>query len=165
MLIVGIIALLLILIVMMVWFLAQGPPFVHTSDKRTKTIIKIAKDLRPNHIIDLGCGDGKLVISLALAGYRVDGIEIQPWLVWRARRNVKRLGLENSVKIYFGSFWKLDVSKYDAVVLFGAKHIMARLERKLKEELPAKSYIISNAFIFPSLKLATQEGKIRVYKV
>jgi cyclopropane fatty-acyl-phospholipid synthase-like methyltransferase len=163
MLIIGIIFLALIP-VLMVWFLAQGPPFVHTSDKRTKIIIRTTKQLKPKRIVDLGCGDGRLVFSLALEGFDVDGIEIQPWLVWRARRNVKKLGLGEKVNIHWGSFWKFDVSKYDMVVLFGAKHIMARLERKLKKELPPKSNVISNSFIFPNLKPVKEEAMIRIYR-
>jgi 2-polyprenyl-3-methyl-5-hydroxy-6-metoxy-1,4-benzoquinol methylase len=164
MIIVGIIFLALIA-ELMIWFMAQGPPFVHTSDKRTKIILKMAKQLRPKRIVDLGCGDGRLVISLALAGFDVDGVEIQPWLVWRARRNVKKLGLAKKTHIYWGSFWKIDTSNYDMVVLFGVKHIMARLERKLKNELPPQSHILSNYFTFPNLKLTHKDGDIRNYKV
>jgi predicted RNA methylase len=150
MLIIGIIFLALIP-VLMVWFLAQGPPFVHTSDKRTKIIIRTTKQLKPKRIVDLGCGDGRLVFSLALEGFDVDGIEIQPWLVWRARRNVKKLGLGEKVNIYWGSFWKFDVSKYDMVVLFGAKHIMARLERKLKKNYPPRAMLFQTALFFLTL--------------
>jgi 16S rRNA A1518/A1519 N6-dimethyltransferase RsmA/KsgA/DIM1 with predicted DNA glycosylase/AP lyase activity len=148
----------------MVWFLSQGAPFVRTSKTRTKLIKNAARQIKPKRIIDLGCGDGKLVIAMAMAGYKVDGIEIQPQLVWRARRNVKRYGLENKVKIYWGSFWKIDISKYSLVMLFGAQHIMPRLERKLFAELPPSSYIISNTFTFPNIELIRQDGEIRIYK-
>jgi 2-polyprenyl-3-methyl-5-hydroxy-6-metoxy-1,4-benzoquinol methylase len=81
-----IIVILALIPLVMVWFLRQGAPFVRTSGKRTKLIIQAAGKVSPKRIVDLGCGDGKLVIALANAGYKVDGIEIQPWLVWRARR-------------------------------------------------------------------------------
>jgi 16S rRNA A1518/A1519 N6-dimethyltransferase RsmA/KsgA/DIM1 with predicted DNA glycosylase/AP lyase activity len=149
----------------MIWFLSQGAPFVRTSEARTKLIKNAARQIKPKRIIDLGCGDGKLVIALAKAGYRVDGIEIQPQLVWRARCNVKKYGLENKVNIYWGSFWKFDVSKYSLVMLFGAQHIMPRLGRKLLAELPTSSYIISNTFTFPNIELVRQDGEIRIYRI
>jgi 2-polyprenyl-3-methyl-5-hydroxy-6-metoxy-1,4-benzoquinol methylase len=164
MVIVGVI-LLAMVPVLMVWFLRQGAPFVRTSEERTRTILREVKRINPKRIIDLGCGDGTLVIALAQAGYKVDGIEIQPLLVWRARRKVKKLKLEHRVKIHRGSFWKLDASKYDAVVLFGIQHIMPKLERKLRAEMKPRSHIISNSFTFPNLKLVKQKGKIRTYIV
>jgi 16S rRNA A1518/A1519 N6-dimethyltransferase RsmA/KsgA/DIM1 with predicted DNA glycosylase/AP lyase activity len=148
----------------MIWFLSQGAPFVRTSDKRTKSIIRATKNIKPKRIIDLGCGDAKLVIALAEAGYNVDGIEIQPLLVMRARRNVKKHRLEDKVNIYWGSFWKLDVSKYNMAVLFGAQHIMPRLGRKLQSELPPKSYIVSNTYTFPNIEVVRQDGEIRIYR-
>jgi predicted RNA methylase len=150
--------------IVMVWFLRQGAPFVRTSGIRTKLIIQAADQIKPKRIVDLGCGDGRLVIALAKAGYKVDGIEIQPLLFWRARRNVRKNGLNKQVKIYRGSFWKLGLSKYDFVVLFGAQHIMPRLERKLLEELPVKSHVVSNTFTFPNLKLVRRDGKIGIYR-
>lgn len=162
MLIAGV-ALLSLVPVLMVWFLLHGAPFVRTSDDRTKIIVKEAGRLKPERIVDLGCGDGKLVIALAKAGYKVDGIEIQPWLVRRAKRAVKKAGLEAKVNIYWGSFWNLDTSEYDLAVIFGVQHIMTRLEKKLKSEMPAKSYIISNSFIFPGLRVKRRNGKVRTY--
>jgi 2-polyprenyl-3-methyl-5-hydroxy-6-metoxy-1,4-benzoquinol methylase len=164
MLILGILLLALIPVAM-VWFLRQGAPFVRTSEVRTALIIKEVNKIKPKYIVDLGCGDGKLAIALAVAGYKVDGIEIQPWLVWRARRKVRRLNLEDKINIYWGSFWRLNTSKYDVVVLFGVQHIMPRLERKLLAELTPKSCIISNSFTFPQLKIASRKGKIRTYRI
>jgi SAM-dependent methyltransferase len=163
--VVVIVALLALVLIMMVGFLLQGAPFVRTSDSRTELIIKSVRQIKPRHIVDLGCGDGKLAINLAKAGYKVDGVEIQPWLVWRARRNIKKQGLEKKVNVYWANFWKFDVSGYDLVILFSMQHIMPRLERKLVAELAPKSHIISNTFIFTKLKPGRSSGKIHTYKV
>jgi predicted RNA methylase len=160
-----IIILLALVPMVMVWFLRQGAPFVRTSDSRAKIILHAAQQVKPKRIVDLGCGDGKLVIALAQAGYSADGIEIQPWLVYRARRNVKKQGLENKVNIYWGSFWKFDLSKYNLVVLFGVQHIMPRLEHKLLNELTRGSYVVSNTFTFAHLKQVRHEGKVRLYRI
>jgi 2-polyprenyl-3-methyl-5-hydroxy-6-metoxy-1,4-benzoquinol methylase len=98
MVIVGVI-LLAMVPVLMVWFLRQGAPFVRTSEERTRTILREVKRINPKRIIDLGCGDGTLVIALAQAGYKVDGIEIQPLLVWRARRKVIKIWFKKMLKV------------------------------------------------------------------
>jgi ribosomal protein L11 methylase PrmA len=151
--------------IVMIWFLVHGAPFVRTSGQRTKLIIQTTNQINPKHVIDLGCGDGRLVISLAKAGYKADGVEIQPWLVWRARRNVAKQGLQDKVHIYWGSLWKFDVSKYNLAVLFGTPHIMPQLESKLSAELAPKSYVVSNTYTFPNIRLVHQDGKILTYQI
>jgi 16S rRNA A1518/A1519 N6-dimethyltransferase RsmA/KsgA/DIM1 with predicted DNA glycosylase/AP lyase activity len=163
--VIAFVALLALFPVVMIWFLRHGAPFVRTSEDRTRIIIKEANRIKPKRIVDLGCGDGKLVIALAQAGYSVDGIEIQPWLAQRARREVRKLGLEDKINIYQGNFWNFDVSNYDVVVLFGIKHIMPRLERKFLVELNPRSFIISNFFVFPNLKAVRTNGEVRIFKV
>jgi hypothetical protein len=52
-------------------FLIQGPPFVPSTDEVTKSIVKEIEKYHPKKILDMGSGDGKLVIALAEAGYTV----------------------------------------------------------------------------------------------
>jgi 2-polyprenyl-3-methyl-5-hydroxy-6-metoxy-1,4-benzoquinol methylase len=161
----AIIVLLTLVPIIMAMFLWQGAPFVRTSKTRTTILIQAAEKFKPKHTIDLGCGDGSLVIALARAGYKVDGIEIQPWLVWRAKRNIRKHHLEKSVNIYWGSFWRYNLSKYDLVVVFGMQHIMPRLESKLLAELDEKTHVVSNTFVFPNLSVVSKNGKITSYKI
>jgi hypothetical protein len=57
-----------IILAVNIYFLVQGPPFVSSSDEKTDAIIRTVRDLGIQHIIDLGCGDGKLVIALGSQG-------------------------------------------------------------------------------------------------
>ncbi len=146
-------------------YMIQGPPFVPTRDEVVKQIIEELKKLRPMKILDMGSGDGTLLIALAKAGYEVDGIELNPLLVRRSRRLIKKAGVNDKVKVRWGNFWNYDTSSYDVIVLYVIKHIMPHLEKKLLRELHKGSYIISNYFIFPNLKPIYEEGRMKVYKV
>lgn len=146
-------------------FLAQGPPFVASDDDSARQILRLVAGLKPKYILDMGSGDGKLVILLASHGYKVDGIELNPLLVLRSRRAIRRAGLTRLASVKWGNFWRHDVAGYDLVVLYAVKHIMPKLEQKLSTELPPGARIVSNYFEFPHLKPVKSLSRARLYKV
>lgn len=156
-LIVGIVAALL--------FGMQGPPYVPTDDETAAQMLALIKSYRPGRILDMGSGDGKLVILLAEKGYQVDGIELNPLLVLRSRRAIKKAGLQDRATIRWGNFWKHNVSGYDVVVLYVIKHIMPRLEQKLYAELPTGAHVISNFFVLPNSQPVKHLKRVYAYKV
>jgi SAM-dependent methyltransferase len=146
-------------------FFTGAPYAVSTPEK-----INIMADMidagigrRPKKIIDLGSGDGRVAIALAERGYDALGIEINPLLVWQAKRSAKKAALANVVFIR-GDYWKMDFGDYDAVALFGVFYIMERLERKLMEELKPGALVASNHFAFPNWKPVRSENGIYLYK-
>lgn len=76
-------------------YLLQGPPFVPSDDKTTKQLTDLVKKFKAKHVIDLGSGDGKLVISLAKNGIRTDGIELNPSLVKSSIKKIKNADFPN----------------------------------------------------------------------
>lgn len=140
----------------MVWLFWQGPPYLASRDGTIVEMVKLARVKRGMRVAELGSGDGRLAIALAEAGAQVDGFEFNPYLVWRARQNVRAAeqanpDLQGRVRIHLRNFWKVDFGGYDAVTTFGVPHIMKRLGRKLARELPAGSRVVSNAFPIPGL--------------
>ncbi len=73
-----------------IMFHIQGAPYVPSTDEDIDLMVKALPKKKANHIIDIGSGNGKVVIYLASKGYQVDGIEMNPGLVWRSRRAIKR---------------------------------------------------------------------------
>jgi hypothetical protein len=158
------VAAVIIFIIVMV-FLIQGPPYVPSDDDSAAQMLKLVKAYKPKRILDMGSGDGKLVVLLARQGCRVDGVELKPWLVWRSRRAIRRAGVGELASVRWGNFWRYDVSGYDLVVLYAIAHAMPRLERKLRAELPVDAVVVSNYFVFPNLKPVKSTARARVYKI
>jgi predicted RNA methylase len=68
---------------------APDVPFVPTDEKIVTKMLEMAKVTKTDHLIDLGSGDGRIVITAAkLYGARGLGVEIDPALVQKARENV-----------------------------------------------------------------------------
>lgn len=142
-----------------------GAPFEASKKKSIKEIIKLSKVKPGEKVIELGSGDGRIVIELAKKQAIVEGFEINPFLVLLSRRKIKKAGLESKAKIYWKSFWRANLSKYDIIILFQFKTIMKRLEKKIKKEAKKNVKIISNTWKFPSLKLKKQIGDVRLYEI
>jgi hypothetical protein len=161
----------IVLIVFIITFgipMFTGAPFAVSSRGKIKKMIELIKsettgrkDLKA---VDIGSGDGRIVVALAKEGLVASGIELNPSLVWYSRFKLKMVGLDKAAAIKCANFWQEDFSQYDAVVLFGVFYIMARLEKKLRQELKPGSLVFCNHFAFPTWQPVRQEGDIYVYK-
>jgi cyclopropane fatty-acyl-phospholipid synthase-like methyltransferase len=140
-----------------------GAIYVPTSEKRVEQMIGLL-DLNSAHkAADLGAGDGRLVIAFAKLGIESHGYEINPFLVLLGRKNIKKAGLENKAFMHFKNLWQEDLKGFDVITLYGMRHMMARLEKKLDKELKPGSMIVSNYFTFPKWKPSSQEDNLYLY--
>jgi ribosomal protein L11 methylase PrmA len=126
-------------------------PFVPSSDTRLKAMLELAEIKAGERAIDLGSGDGKLVIALARQGAIVDGYELDEGRVNLSKENITKERLTNPPQIYNETFWNADLSQYDLIVLYGITSIMERLEKKLTLEAKPGTKVVSNLFKFPKL--------------
>lgn len=151
--------------VVVLWFFLRGAPFIPTKREGVERVMRLA-GVRPGcKALDIGSGDGRLVIALARAGAEAHGCEINPLLVWWSRRNIKRAGLEGRAFIHGADLWGFDCSPFDVVTLFGVTHIMRRLGAKLVRELKPGSRIVSVAFRFPGWEAVGHDGLVFAYDI
>ena len=126
-------------------------------------MIEMAGNNTNQKIVDIGSGDGKIVIAFAKKGFRVTGIEINPLLAFFSKFKVFKLGLSNKVKIQNKSFWDTDFSNFDVITVFGISFIMKDLEKKLLKELKPGTKVISNKFTFPNWKHTKEKNGVYLY--
>lgn len=133
------------------WAMLCGVPFVPTSMKQVRRMLKAAK-LKPGMVIyDLGSGDGRLVHTAAREyGATAIGYEISP-LVWIWSLFLSIFWVSNA-KLRFGNFWKKDVRDADVIVCYLLPKVMHRMEKELLPQLKPGTLIISNAFSMKELK-------------
>jgi len=139
-------------------------PWVTTQPETVKRMIDLANVKAGVRAADIGSGDGRLVIALALAGAEAHGYEINPFLVLLSRMNISQAGLRGKAIIHRKSFWDEDLSKFDIVTVYGIPKIMGRLEEKLKRELKTDARIISNIYTFPTWSPSKKEDNVYLYE-
>lgn len=153
------------IILLVVYRFFLGAPYVPSGHARIERVINLAHITSKDTAAELGSGDGRLVIALAQTGAAVHGFEISPYLVWKSRRNIQKAHLTEHATIYRKSFWNVDLSSYNVVVIYGIQYIMPRLEKKLLRELKPGSKIISVYFTFPMLQPTMSLKDVHLYSI
>ena len=138
-------------------------PFVPTSWERLQTMIELSHVNYGSKSVDLGSGDGRVVIAMARLGANAEGYEIDKGRAALGQKNIKKKGLENKAIIYNKSFWHIDLGSYDIITLYGITSIMERLEEKIYKEVKPGTKITSNFFPFPTLIPLIKKQSIYLY--
>ncbi|EHB05072.1 Protein FAM173B [Heterocephalus glaber] len=121
-------------------------PFVPATAKQIENVMKMLRHRRGS-LVDIGSGDGRVVIAAAEEGFTAVGYELNPWLVWYSRYRAWRAG--SSATFYISDLWKVTFSQYSNVVVFGVPQMMPQLEKKLEQELEEDARVIACRFPFP----------------
>eukprot|EP01116_Phalansterium_solitarium_P013737 TRINITY_DN3113_c0_g1_i5.p1 TRINITY_DN3113_c0_g1~~TRINITY_DN3113_c0_g1_i5.p1 ORF type:complete len:333 (-),score=61.47 TRINITY_DN3113_c0_g1_i5:195-1193(-) len=115
--------------------------------------------------VDLGSGDGRVVIEAAKQGYNAIGYELNPWLVWYSRRQAAAAGLQHRAQFTTGDFWKANLSQADVVMVYALAQVMPQLKAKLDTELRPGTLVVSNTFEFPDWRPVERERNVMLYQV
>ncbi len=140
----------------------SGAPWLPTRQRHIAQMLKDA-GLKPGEVfIELGSGDGRVLVEAAKDGAKVTGYEINPalYLYSLARILVSR----SSAKVRLANFWQKDLFGADVVMTFLVPRTMPRLAKKLEEELKPGARLISYSFNLPGKKPALQKKAWQVYK-
>ena len=135
---------------------AEAPDigYLPTPQAAVDKLLELAQ-VRPGQLVyDLGCGDGRIVITAARR-YRARGIgvDIDPAMVRRSRANVRRRGVARLVTIRQADIFDIDFSDADVVTLYLLPELNARLLPQLKKLKPG-ARIVSYEFDMPGARPA-----------
>ena len=124
----------------------KGAPFVGTDKNLVLEILKGANLKKGQIFLELGSGDGRLVLS-AVKNYGVNGVgvDLHLPLITFSRIKSKMLGLKN-IQFRLEDFFKTDISKADVIFLFLMPKTLVSLKEKLKKESKKGVLIISHGF-------------------
>ena len=127
----------------------RGPDviFVPTPNEIVETMLRMAAVTRKDTVYDLGCGDGRIVITAAQRyGARGVGIDIDPERVSEATENVQKAGVADRVKIIRGDLFEADISAATVVTLYLLTDLNLKLRPKLLRDLKPGTRVVSHAF-------------------
>lgn len=124
-----------------------APPFVTTPETVVDSMLELAQTGRDDVVIDLGSGDGRIVIAAArIYGARAIGVELDPKLVDTARESAQAAGVGSLTSFLNGDVLKADLSKATVVTAYLLPWLMDRLQPKFLAELAPGTRIVSHAF-------------------
>jgi uncharacterized protein (TIGR03000 family) len=123
--------------------------FVPTPQEFVDAMCKMAKVTKDDVVYDLGCGDGRMVITAVkkFGAKRGVGVDIDPDLVKQCKEAAKKAGVADRVEFRVGDVLKVeDLSDATVVLLYMGDDINARLKPILKKTLKPGSRVVSHRF-------------------
>ncbi len=122
-------------------------PYVPSPQSVVADMLKIANVGADDFVIDLGSGDGRIVLTAAkVYGARGFGVEIKDDLVRSSNEAAKREGLAERVKFFRQDLFKTDISQATVLTMYLLPHTVNMLSDKLQAELRPGTRILSHDY-------------------
>ncbi|MBL0421961.1 class I SAM-dependent methyltransferase [Ramlibacter sp. AW1] len=126
---------------------ALDVPYVPTPQPVVDKMLEMAKVGSSDVVYDLGCGDGRIVITAAkVHGARGVGVDLNPVRIQEAQANAKSAGVTDKVQLRVANIFETDVSPASVVTLYLLPTINRKLRPQLWRQLRVGTRVVSHAF-------------------
>jgi len=123
-------------------------PFVPTPRPIVRRMLEVAGTRPGERLIDLGAGDGRIVIAAAKEfGARALGVELHPDRFSLIRNSA--LSLKPNLEAIRQNFFQTDLSNADIVTMYLLPSVNEALRKKLERELHSGARVVSHDFSIP----------------
>lgn len=140
--------------------LLVGAPYLPTLSAQVSVALKLAHLKPGDTMLELGCGDGKVLIAAAKQGIHSVGYELNP--VVAAIAWVRTIRYRKYVTVIWGDFWKKPWPEADVIFVFLLPKYMNKLHKKCIQYNHKPVKLVSFAFTIPGqLPAAKQDGVFR----
>jgi SAM-dependent methyltransferase len=120
-------------------------PYEPTTHPIVEEMLDMAAVTSNDVVYDLGCGDGRIVITAAKKrGAKGVGVDLDPARIKESRQNAKSEGVTDKVVFYEQNLFETDLSPATVVMLYLWPDVNLRLRPKLISELRPGTRIVSN---------------------
>ncbi|XP_025919632.1 protein N-lysine methyltransferase FAM173A [Apteryx rowi] len=134
-------------------------PYVPSSAQQVANVMVLLEG-RSGKTVDLGSGDGRLVIEAYKHGLRpAVGYELNPWLLRLSNYRAWKAGYNGKVSFLKQDLWKVNLSDCYNVTVFLAPSVKPPLAAKFLAELPDEARVVAGRFPFPSWTPTSTVGK------
>lgn len=140
--------------------LTQSPPLVPTPMPTVKRMLDLAHAQKGDKVVDLGCGDGRIVRAAAERGAVAVGYDLSiPTLLlaWLRIRSVPGASLR------YGDIFRQNYSDADVICCYLLQSVMQKFEEKIWPTLQPGCRVVSHAFRMKSVTPAAEENGVVLY--
>ncbi len=144
--------LMLICSVFLLFTVFTGAPYVPTSPAIVQTMCELG-ELKPGQkVMDLGCGDGTILIKAAKSyGTTGLGVELSPLVALFARIKTRMAGMQDKIKIIRGNMFDVELPEVDVVMMYLLPKATNKITARLKARYP-HMIVISHGFELENTK-------------
>ncbi|MFI5270749.1 MAG: hypothetical protein ACHQT9_01755 [Candidatus Saccharimonadales bacterium] len=124
-----------------------GAPYLPTLSPQVEEALEMANLASGQTLLELGSGDGKVLLAAARKDIKVIGYELNPILV--VFSYIRTLKYRKNVTIIWGNFWTKQWPKADAIFVFLLPKYMKKLDTKCMRYSHLPITLVSFAFEIP----------------
>ena len=156
--------LLVVYLVFTIVAIFAGAAPIPSAESTVKCMMDLANIQPGELLLDLGSGDGRILIAAAKRGARCVGFEINPILLWYSRLRARIQGL-TSVSAHGTNLWDADIRDADILTIYMVPIFRERLRKKIQAEMKPGSRVISGVYPFPDWEPEKTNGRVYMYRV
>lgn len=134
-------------------------PYVPTPDDVVEKMLDVANVGPGDYVIDLGSGDGRIVIAAAKRGAFAHGVDIDPQRIREANENARKAGVEDRVVFVEGNIFETDFSMASVLTMYLLNSVNLKLRPKILEILEPGTRVVSHSFNMNEWQ-ADEEAKV-----
>lgn len=121
-------------------------PYVPTPNDVVEEMLNLANVGPGDYVIDLGSGDGRIVIAAVKRGAIGHGVDLDPERVREAKANAEEEGVSDRVMFMQGDIFETDFSDASVITLYLLSSVNQKLRPSLLEELSPGTRVVSHSF-------------------
>lgn len=144
-------------------------PYVPTPQNVVDEMLTLANVSKNDVVYDLGCGDGRLVITAVkkFGARRGFGVDIDPQRIKESNDNARAAGVTDRVQFAVQDLFQTDFKDATVVTLYLLPEVNLRLRPKLLSDLKPGTRVVSHSFDMgdwkPDKAITVQPGGQRLY--
>ncbi len=139
-----------------------GAPYLPTLQSQQTAALNLLA-LRPGQtLLELGCGDGRVLRRAAQQGLTAIGYEINPVLVIVAK--LMTWQYRHQVRVVWANYWRVSWPQADGIFVFLLDKYMKKLDNKVAQYAKKRSIkLASFAFKIPGRKITAERAGVYLY--
>lgn len=152
-----------ILILIFGFVVLFGAPYLPTLDAQKKAALKLLNLEKGQTLLELGSGDGRVLLAAAEKGLHVVGYELNPILVLISYYRTRKY--RSQVRIIWGNYWHMVWPRTDGIYVFLLDRYMKKLDKKITQNYPEqKIKLASLAFKVPGKEIVKEKKGVYLYE-
>ena len=121
-------------------------PYASTPPDVVEKMMEVARVGAGDYVIDLGCGDGRIVIAAARKGAMGHGVDLDPERIREARDNADKANVNDKVMFVKEDIFETDISQASVIAMYLLSTVNEDLRPRLMKELEPGTRIVSHNF-------------------